>query len=276
MLIAQITDTHITLPGTRAYGRVDSAAMLARCVEALLSLSPAPELVVLTGDLVDRGLPGEYAHLRRVLAPLAAPLLAIPGNHDCRAAMRAAFAADGYLPADGFLRFATERGGLRIIGLDTLAAGAEGAATGAGELCGERLAWLDDTLGAAPGMPTLVLMHHPPFLTGIGHMDRIGLAGRDAFAQVMQRHPQVEAILCGHVHRSIVARVGGRTAIIAPSPAHQVALDLTEDGPSAFRLEPPGYMLHRWQDRQLVSYAAVLGDFPGPYPFFDAAGRLLS
>jgi hypothetical protein len=78
------------------------------------------------------------------------------------------------------------------------------------------------------------------------------------------------------VHRSIVARVGGRTAIIAPSPAHQVALDLTEGGPSAFRLEPPGYMLHRWQDRQLISYAAVLGDFPGPYPFFDAAGRLLS
>jgi len=286
MLIVQITDTHITLPGTRAYGRVDTAAMLERCVAELLRLDPTPALIVHTGDLVDHGLAGEYAHLRRILAPLAVPLLAIPGNHDCREAMRRAFAADGYLPAAGFLQFCSELEGLRIVGLDTLAGGvgpgvAPGVGQGAGnaavegELCAERLAWLDRTLSAEPGKPTLLLMHHPPFLTGIAHMDCIGLRGRQAFAAVMHRHPQVEAILCGHVHRPIYARSGGRTAIISPSPAHQVVLDLSERGPSAFCLEPPGYMLHRWQDRQLVSYAAVLGDFPGPFPFFDAAGRLL-
>jgi 3',5'-cyclic AMP phosphodiesterase CpdA len=269
MLIAQITDTHVTLPGTRAYGRVDTAALLGRCVEALRALDPAPELILHTGDLADRGLPGEYAHLRAILAPLKTPVLAIPGNHDEREAMRAAFAADGYLPRQGYLQFVGEYPGLRIIGLDTLMPGER-----EGALCQERLAWLDHTL-AASDVPTLLLMHHPPFLTGIAHMDSIGLRSRGEFAALLRRHGHVEAVLCGHVHRTIHARVGGCSALICPSVAHQVVLDLRQAGPSAFCLEPPGYMLHRWHDGQLVSHAAVLGNWPGPYPFFDAAGRLL-
>jgi 3',5'-cyclic-AMP phosphodiesterase len=270
MLIAQITDTHIKQPGRLAYQQVDTAAMLRACVSELLELDPQPDLILHTGDLVDLGLPEEYEHLKSILAPLKTPILAIPGNHDAREPMRAAFAAEGCFPERGFLQFEIERGGLRFIGLDTLVPG-----QGGGELCAERLAWLDTALGRKPGIPTLVLMHHPPFLTGIAHMDRIGLQGRDGFAEVMRRHDQVEAILCGHVHRLIHARVGNRTAMISPSPAHQVALDLRVEGPSAFRLEPPGYMLHRWHGRQLVSHAAVLGDWPGPFPFFDAGGKLI-
>lgn len=274
MLIAHITDTHITEPGTLAYGRVDTAALLRRCVAELAGLDPAPQLIVHTGDLVDHGRASEYAHLRAILAPLKVPLLAIPGNHDAREPMRAAFAADGYLPEQGPLHYAREYAGnggaLRIVGLDTLIPGQQG-----GELCAERLAWLDRVLRAKPDMPTLVLMHHPPFLTGIAHMDRIGLSGREAFAAVLCRYPQVAAVLCGHVHRTVHAGVGGRSALICPGPAHQVALDLRASAPSAFRLEPPGYMLHRWQDQRLVSHVAVVGDWPGPYPFFHADGRLL-
>ena len=270
MLIAQISDTHLKVPGKLAYRRVDTAQALRDCVRELMTLDPQPDLIVHTGDLVDFGLPEEYEHLKSILAPLTTPLLAIPGNHDEREAMREAFAEENYLPARGFLQFAVQRGPLRIVGLDTLIPG-----QGGGELCAERLAWLDTTLGEKPDVPTLVLMHHPPFLTGIAHMDRLGLAGRDGFAAVMRRHGQVQAILCGHVHRPATATVGGRAAMICPSPAHQVALDLRPEGPSAFRLEPPGYMLHYWHDQQLVSHTAVLGDWPGPFPFFDASGRLI-
>ena len=54
-----------------------------------------------------------------------------------------------------------------------------------------------------------------------------------------------------------------------------MALDLRPEGPSAFMLEPPGFMLHRWTDGQLVSHVAVLGHFPGPFPFFDGDGKLI-
>ncbi len=270
MLILQITDTHIKVPGKLAYQRVDTAAMLRACVAEVARLVPRPDVVVLTGDLVDFGRPEEYAHLKELLAPLQIPSYVIPGNHDDREAMRQAFAADGYLPAQGFLHYAIDRWPLRLIGLDTLI-----PKRGGGELCAERLAWLDATLTAKPAAPTLILMHHPPFATGIAHMDRAGLANAEGFTAIMAKHPQVQAILCGHLHRTIQAVVGGRRATTCPSPAHQVALDLTADGPSVFRMEPPGYMLHLWRDGHLITHTAVLGAYAGPYPFFAPNGRLI-
>lgn len=176
MLIAQISDTHIKLPGTLAYGMVDTAAMLRRCVEELCVLAPQPDLIVLTGDMVDSGQSEEYAHMRSLLAPLRSPLVVIPGNHDDRASLRAAFADHAYLPASGFLQFTIDEPyPVRLVVLDTVV-----PAEGRGELCAKRLAWLDDVLARAPARPTVVLMHHPPFVTRIGHMDEVGLTGRTA------------------------------------------------------------------------------------------------
>jgi 3',5'-cyclic-AMP phosphodiesterase len=272
MLIAQITDTHIKLPGQLAYGRVDTAGMLKRCVAELCALDPQPDLIVLTGDLVDLGRPAEYEHLRALLAPLRPPLVAVPGNHDDRQAFRTAFADHAHLPADGFLQFTIDHAEhpVRLIGLDTLVPG-----KGHGELCGARLAWLDDTLAQAPQRPTVVLMHHPPFVTGIDHMDALGLTGRDAFADIVKRHPQIELILCGHLHRNIQARVGGRAAMTGPSTAHQVTLDLRTNAPSSFSMEPPGYLLHRWHDGGFTNHHVNIGRHPGPFPFFAEDGRLI-
>jgi 3',5'-cyclic AMP phosphodiesterase CpdA len=261
MLVAHMTDTHITLPGTRFYGIVDTAGALARAIAAINSLDPSPDLAVLTGDLVESGKAEEYAHLRSLLAPLRMPLLAIPGNHDARDAMREAFAGDAYLPRHGFLNYAIEGYPMRIIGLDTLTPG-----EGGGTVCSERLRWIDDILAAAPDQPTLVLMHHPPFITGIRRMDELGLGGSAALAEVIGRHPQVERILCGHLHRPIEARFAGTVAGTAPSTAHQIVLDLRPDARVSFAFEPPGYQLHCWrEDSGLVTHTASIGDWPGPY-----------
>ena len=270
MLIAQLSDPHIKLPGRLAYRQVDTAALLGKAVAHLNQLDPAPDLVVITGDLTDVGSPQEYAHLRHLLSPLKAPLIVVPGNHDEREALRSAFADGAYLPEKGFLNFAVDHHGLRLIGLDTVVPG-----QGGGQLCAERLGWLDETLSAQPELPSLLLMHHPPFISGIGHMDRVGLDGRDAFAAVLARHPQVVGVLCGHLHRSIYTCVGGRPVICAPSPAHQVVLDLRDEAPSRFCLEPPAFMLHNWDGRTLSSHTALIGPFPGPFPFFDSEGKLI-
>jgi 3',5'-cyclic AMP phosphodiesterase CpdA len=270
MLVAQITDTHIKRPGHLAYGVVDTTEMLKACVKHVLALDPQPDLIVLTGDLVDMGTAEEYAHLRTLLAPLLPRLLVIPGNHDERHALAGAFPEQEWRKDAPFLQYACTRGPLRIIGLDTVVSG-----EGRGALCEQRLGWLERTLMAAPAAPTLILMHHPPFVTGIAHMDRIGLAGREAFAAIVAQHPQVRLILCGHLHRSISTQVGGCRALTSPSPAHQVAFDLRADGPSCFRMEPPGYMLHAWNGEDFVSHAVAIGDYVGPYPFFDAQGNLL-
>jgi hypothetical protein len=74
------------------------------------------------------------------------------------------------------------------------------------------------------------------------------------------------------VHRAVMA---GETETGVTIMRIVKALDLRPEGPSAFNLEPPGYMLHRWQDRQLVSHVAVVGNWPGPFPFFDSTGKLI-
>lgn len=261
MLVAQITDTHVTAPGTLFMGIVDTASALARAVAALNRLDPCPDLVVLTGDLVESGEPEEYAHLCSLLAPLRMPLFAIPGNHDAREPMRQALRGKGYLPREGFLNYAIEDYPLRIIGLDTLVPG-----EGGGILCSDRLRWIDSTLAKAPDRPALVLMHHPPFVTGITRMDRLGLRGSAAFAEIIRRCPQVERILCGHLHRPIESRFAGTVAGTAPSTAHQIVLDLRPDARVSFAFEPPGYQLHHWsEDTGLVTHTASIGDWPGPY-----------
>jgi Icc protein len=111
-------------------------------------------------------------------------------------------------------------------------------------------------------------MHHPPFLTGIGYMDDIRLDTPERLAAVLARHPQVERVICGHLHRSIVTRFAGTVASTCPSPAHQLVLDLARDAAAQFVLEPPGYQLHVWKPHTgVVSHTVVIGDYPGPYPF---------
>jgi len=161
MLIAQITDTHITAPGKLLMSIVDTAAALERAVSAVNKLNPLPDATLLTGDLVEGGAREEYAHLRSPLAPLRMPVFAIPGNHDEREAMREVFLSDGYLPRQGYLNYVVEDYPLRLIGLDTLVPG-----EGSGTLCPERLRWIADVLIAAPDRPTLMLMHHPPSQRG--------------------------------------------------------------------------------------------------------------
>jgi 3',5'-cyclic-AMP phosphodiesterase len=264
MVIAQISDMHVRTEGLLAYRRVETSAFLARAVDHLLRMVPRPDIVLATGDLVDVGRTDEYRRLRRLLAPLPMPVYVIPGNHDDRAGLVAAFADHPYLPRDGgFLQYVIEEYPLRLIALDTVVPG-----EGGGLMCAERLAWLDARLGEAPTRPTLIFMHHPPFLTGIGHMDRLGLEGADAMARVVERHRHVELVTCGHLHRAIQKRWCATVACTAPSTAHQVALDVRDDAPAEFTLEPPGCLVHLWRDGLgLVTHASPIGEFPGPFLF---------
>jgi len=263
-VLAQISDLHLKAGGQRSYGVFDSAAMLRACLRHLLSLKQQPDAVAFTGDLTDRGLPEEYVLLRELLAPLRMPVYLIPGNHDRRAEMRAAFPAHAYLgQSPGLIRYVIDAHPLRLVALDTVVEGESG-----GNLGEESLDWLDATLASAPAHPTVVLMHHPPFRTHIGHMDAFGLRDPAPLAAVIERHSQVQAILCGHVHRGIQARFAGTIASTAPSPVHQVALDLDSEAPSRFMMDPPAYRLHAYSpDAGFASHTAYIGEFSGPHPF---------
>jgi Icc protein len=274
MLLAQISDLHIKRAGALAYRRVDTGAYLARCITALNALQPRPDAVIMTGDLVDQGDPEQYAHLKTLLAPLEIPYFLLVGNHDERTALRDAFPDRAELRSGGeFVQYQLDVGPLRIIALDSLVPGQSG-----GNLCDARLQWLATQLDAAQDKPTVVALHHPPFECGIGHMDEIRLdpSAAEKLATLIARYPNVERVLCGHVHRPMFVRFGGTIASAVPAPAHQVALDLRDDGPSAFVMEPPAFALHRYEpDTGIVTHHGYVDAADGPYPFYEPEGALI-
>lgn len=270
-LLGQVTDMHIKAGGKLSYRVVDTEASLARCVAQLLRLPQPPDAVIFTGDLTDFGRPEEYDNLARLLEPLAMPLFLMPGNHDDPEAMRARFPSHAYMrQRAGKLDFVIDAFPVRLVALDSTIPMKSG-----GELTASQLQWLDETLAAVPGKPTIVAIHHPPFWTGIGHMDRMALGNPAQMEAVIARHPQVERVIAGHLHRNIAKRFGGTIASTSPSPSHQVALDLDDDAASRFVLEPPGFQLHLWREGfGLVSHTAAIGEFAGPYPFYEN-GKLI-
>jgi 3',5'-cyclic-AMP phosphodiesterase len=271
--IAQISDLHIKPPGSLAYGRVDTAKALERCVAALNDFRPKPDFVVISGDLADTPTVEEYEYLRRLLAPLALPCIAIPGNHDSRELMRAAFPQAYAFPA-GPLNQSIKVGGLDLVLLDSSVAGKPH-----GELKAPTLQWLDTVLTSAPDRPALLFLHHPPFQTGIWHMDRQHLLNADQLAPIVGRHPRVQLIAAGHVHRAALTMFGGVAATICPAPNHAVDLDLQELREPSFKVEPPAFHLHSWFPGRgfghVVTHQVPIGEFDGPHPFFGPDGKLL-
>ena len=258
MLLAQLSDLHIEAHAG-ADGFIDTAACLRAAVAHLNALAPPPDAVLITGDLVNTGSDADYALLRELLAPLAMPVYLQPGNHDDRAALCRAFPDHDYLPAPGeFIQYTVETLPVRLVVLDTLEPGKVG-----GALCQQRLDWLAARLAEQPRRPTLVALHHPPFDTGLAAMDRIGLGpGRTEFAELIAGHPQVERVLCGHLHRHIQRRWQGTLAGTCPSVAHALLLDLGDQGRLGSILEPPAYQLHQWREAGgLVSYLDHIGCF---------------
>ncbi|WP_029004745.1 phosphodiesterase [Azorhizobium doebereinerae] len=273
MLIAQLTDTHVRLPGRLAYGVVDTGAYLERAAARLRALSPRPDVVLVTGDLTDFDKPEEYGRFRSLTAQLPMPIYPVPGNHDSSTGLRAAFpeiAARASGGPDSKVNYVVEEHAVRLVMLDSSVRGKPH-----GELGRRALAWLDGQLAVAPERPTLIALHHPPFLTGIRHMDVQNLADAAALEEVVAKHPQVLGLVCGHVHRAVTTSFAGRPATIGPAPAHAVSLALGPDAPPSFHMEPPAMSLHRFADGRLATHTSFIGPYDGPYPFFDAHNRLV-
>lgn len=257
MIIAQISDLHVQPAGEKAYGIVDTNRYLQTAVQQLNRLIPQPDIVIATGDLVDERTEAEYQMLRELMAPLKAPVYFAMGNHDDRDAFRKVFPNLPYIPTRGFIQYTVEDFPLRIVVLDTLVNG-----EGYGEMDSDRLHWLETTLAQQPERPTAIFMHHPPFETGLSGMDRLRCRGSEALAALIQKYPNVQRVACGHLHRSIQTLWARTLGSVAPSTAHQVALKLREDMPSAFVMEPPGYQLHLWDGTKgLVTHTAFIGEY---------------
>jgi Icc protein len=263
MLVAQISDLHVRPKGELYQGVVDSNRMLGDAIDHLHRMDRQADLLLVTGDLVDEGRPDEYLAVRDLLGRSRIPFLVIPGNHDNRDFLREAFADHKYLPAQGPLHYCVDDHPVRIVALDSSVPGQHhGAIDDAG------LRWLHTTLSNDPDKPTLIMIHHPPFLCGIPYMDTYRLVDASPLEAIVSSVTNVEVVVCGHVHRPMLKRWGGTIVCSCPSTTTEIALQLSPDAKAQSYLGPPACMLHLWtQSHGMISHLSHIGDYPGPYPF---------
>jgi 3',5'-cyclic-AMP phosphodiesterase len=238
-MLAQLSDPHIRL----GEGERESVAALAAAVAAVNALDPAPDAVLVSGDLADHGDPREYARVRELLAALERPVHVLAGNHDDVAALEAVFG-----PAE----YDVPVGPLRLIAIDSTVRGSD-----AGRVPVDRLA---QRLEEDAETPTIVAMHHAPLLTGVAPMDALGVpeADRYALAALLADHPQVVRVVCGHVHRTIVGALGGVPVFACPGSHLQLELDFKPRAELAVTGEPPGFALHILLDGELTTHVVPI------------------
>lgn len=259
MLVAQVTDPHLSLPGTILFGGYDPAAALTAVLTRIARLIPRPDIVFFTGDLTENGRPEEYAHFLRLVGGFDIPMAAVPGNHDRRDTFSEAFADSPVRvagdPSIG-LQVALEDLPVTLLGLDTLALEGDPA----GELSRERLGWLAARLEAAAGRPAMIFMHHPPIVTGIEAMDIWRLRDPEPLAEIVRAHPDVLRICCGHVHRAIELPFAGTVCGVCPSVAWTKPLFEPAIRAPLIR-QAPGFQLHLLTRDGLVTHTEFLSDF---------------
>lgn len=247
-LLVQLTDTHIEAPGALLYGMLDTARHLRESVEEINSMQPQPDLVMVTGDLVETPSEASYGHFAELIKPLRPPVYLLPGNHDDPQVMLEMFGDTRMFPAvHATLQYTIEDFPVRILALNSHFQGSELPDFGA-----HRLQWLRQTL-LESSRPTLIAIHHPPMKTGIGFIDMVGAQWFAGIRDVIGQHPEVALIICGHGHTDLVGRIGRVPIYMAGSTAHQLIAARVQDQAPAFdaRRAPP--VLHQWLGDSFVS-----------------------
>ena len=211
--LVQISDTHILSDPAARFDDVDTAATLAS-VMAHISRHERPDMMLLTGDLVHEPDQPSYARLAELLQGAPADIYAIPGNHDDPALMKSALTAPVYHDRD------IQHDGWRILMLNTWLAGEH-----AGHLPADELSWLAARLAEQPATHTLIALHHPPVDIGSSWLDAMGLRNADRLLAVLDKQPQIRAVVWGNIHLVFEAERQGMKLLSCPSTCVQFKPD---------------------------------------------------
>ena len=243
IVLAHLSDLHLD-------GRQCSTERASRVMAYLEDLVGPPDAVLVTGDIADHGLPAEYEQARGILSSRYR-VLVCPGNHDERVGFRKVLLGQepGTTPVNAVHRVA----GATVAMCDSTIPGGDG-----GLLAEETLDWLDGVLAEEPDAPAFVCFHHPPVLLHSPFIDAIRQRGEHRLAEVVERHPNVVALLCGHAHTPAASTFAGRPLLVAPGVVSTLTLPWERGDALNFHL-PPAVAFHVLDDnRRLTTHYHVV------------------
>jgi Icc protein len=228
-LLVQLSDSHLFAEADGSLLGMNTHDSLQRVIGLVREQQPQIDLVLATGDLSQDGSLASYQQFRNLTGQIDAPARWIPGNHDEPQVMaHAAVHSDLLEPV-------VDIGHWRVTLLDSAVPGSV-----PGYLQDQQLQLLAQALSEAPHRHHLVCFHHHPVSIGCAWMEPIGLRNPEALFAVLDRFPQVKAVLWGHVHQEIDRERNGVRLLASPSTCIQFA-----PGSEDFKVseQAPGY---RW------------------------------
>lgn len=212
LVLLHITDTHLhAAADSRMRGVRTYETYMAVLDHARRSPQWPPAGVLVTGDIVQDESRAGYERFRGSLEALGPPIYCVPGNHDDPKLMGELLAQRPF-QVGGDARFDA----WSLVLLSTFLTGED-----AGGLGERRLHALDAALEGHRGRHVLVAMHHHPLPVGSAWLDGVGLRDAERFLAIIDRHPQVRAVLCGHVHQESDQQRQGVRYFSTPSTCAQ-------------------------------------------------------
>lgn len=226
--LVQLTDPHLYADQSVGLYGVNSFQSFEAVVNK--ALEQTMDVAVISGDLVHDESEQGYQHLRQVLERLNVPTHLIPGNHDDAGFMQSEF-GQGVISCDKQIRM----GQWQLLLLNSQLPGQVG-----GHLDDKELRWLERALTKSDAPYSMIFLHHNPVPVGCKWLDPLGLGNPEKLFEVIAAHPQVKAVVWGHVHQEFDEERAGVRLLSTPSTCIQF-----KPGVEEFELDylPPGY---RW------------------------------
>jgi 3',5'-cyclic AMP phosphodiesterase CpdA len=188
---------------------------LKKCVLQINKLDPLPDVVIHTGDLSDNGRTDEYKLIKSLMDELKAPYLITAGNRDSTKNLVNAFDLSSVDYQDQqLLQYGSDIAGYRLVSVDTSSQNSN-----LGLLNFSKLAHLDGLLRQKQSCPTIIFMHHPPINLSSSETpdhEYENLKMIENFAEIVDRHPQIVACLCGHIHREFSSYINASSIVVIP------------------------------------------------------------
>ncbi len=264
-IIAHWSDIHLNSTNSFYSSTINVERKLREAVDHLNKTTPLPNILIITGDLVDYPSLDDYKLFRLIMDGLMIPYYVIPGNHDNRQMLFDTFQDLGYFSKDSnCINYAINKFPLKIIGFDTVSDNLDSDIHGGyeAEVSDIGISWLQSELQKDKLKPTIIFMHHQPKYTRMGSFDHEVFSGVKKLEEVVKDNSQIMSILCGHLHRHIQFQWGGTTVQVAPSLSIERTLTLDNKMKKEYIDEPTGSLIYLYSDQLgLVCHTDYFGEY---------------
>ncbi len=237
LVILQLTDLHFLPEPDQTMSGVNTEKTFKQVLLHALASHKKTDLIMLTGDLTQDPTLNCYQRIHHEMSKHPIKSICLPGNHDDYGMMQQVF-NDEQLNCNKHVKIKD----WQIISLNS-----KKPESHSGYLNADELHFLSGTLNQNKDLHTLIAVHHHPLPTQSQWMDTMTIENSAELFSILEKHPQVKAVICGHIHQELTLEKQGIMVWGAPSTCFQFtplskdyAVDEKEPGYRLLQLYPNG------------------------------------